>query len=131
MKKIFLILLILSLISCKKENEKTFTVKFSSASEIRNSSNTITPIISCQINGEQVEVFNPVIGAPIYTCKSGDVLKFEETGWDWVTSTATLTPPYMIYETHQGWVESYIVVDNQVVQSYKGNGDSNLQYTIP
>lgn len=132
MKKLLLSSLAIILIatSCEKE-ETIYKVHFSTASEVRYSSNTHTNIISCKINGQEVDVFNPLIGSPVYTCKSGDKLEFLDSGYDWTTSTPTLNPPYMIYEYHEGYVESYIVVDNIVVSSYKGNGDANLSYILP
>lgn len=130
MRKLLSILLLSSILSCTKE-EVTFEVKFPTASEPRTSSNTIMPIIYCRINGQEVDVFNPLLGAPVYTCKSGDVLEFSDSGYDYTTTTPTLNPPYWIYEYHEGYVESYIVVDNKTVASYKGNGDANLQYIIP
>jgi hypothetical protein len=120
MKKQLLILSIglLGLTSCQKEEKDEMIQQEEVYHTVRFVGLINDYMGYCKINGVEVEPFNLVTGAPEYKCYSGDRLELKDTGYD-------------VLPTVQGFVESYIVVDSEIVKEYSGYGDANLIYVIP
>jgi len=119
MKKQLLILSIglLGLTSCQKEEKDEMIQQEEVYHTVRFVGLINDYMGYCKINGVEVEPFNLVTGAPEYKCYSGDRLELKDTGYD-------------VLPTVQGFVESYIVVDSEIVKEYSGYGDANLIYFI-